>query len=120
LGTIAWSRSPPNPAKRTWPHIGELLSSGKMTTVIDRKYQLTEVPDAMRYLERGHARGKVIITFFSAGKAFFHRVEIRKANFGTVPKKNLLPCRTFRNRVIGKRMFPLIGIHKKVETLSKP
>jgi NADPH:quinone reductase-like Zn-dependent oxidoreductase len=40
----------------------ELIESGKVTPVIDRTYPLSEVPDAMRYLEQGHARGKVVIT----------------------------------------------------------
>ena len=40
----------------------ELIESGKVTPVIDRVYSLREVPDAMVYLERGHARGKVVIT----------------------------------------------------------
>jgi len=41
--------------------IGELVEAGKITPVIDRRYTLSEVPEAMRYLERGHARGKVLI-----------------------------------------------------------
>jgi NADPH:quinone reductase-like Zn-dependent oxidoreductase len=40
----------------------ELLESGKVTPVIDRTYPLSEVPEAIRYLEAGHARGKVVIT----------------------------------------------------------
>jgi NADPH:quinone reductase-like Zn-dependent oxidoreductase len=40
----------------------ELLEAGKVVPVIDRIYQLCEVPEAIRYLEEGHARGKVIIT----------------------------------------------------------
>jgi NADPH:quinone reductase-like Zn-dependent oxidoreductase len=40
----------------------ELIESGKLTPVIDRTYPLAEVPEAMRYLEEGHARGKVVIT----------------------------------------------------------
>jgi NADPH:quinone reductase-like Zn-dependent oxidoreductase len=40
----------------------ELLKTGKVTPVIDRRYPLNEVPEAIRYLETGHARGKVIIT----------------------------------------------------------
>lgn len=40
----------------------DLLISGKVTPVIDRRYSLNEVPQAIRYLEEGHARGKVIIT----------------------------------------------------------
>jgi NADPH:quinone reductase-like Zn-dependent oxidoreductase len=41
--------------------IGELIAAGKVTPVIDRRYPLNEVPEAIRYLEAGHARGKVII-----------------------------------------------------------
>jgi NADPH:quinone reductase-like Zn-dependent oxidoreductase len=40
----------------------ELIETGKITPVIDRTYTLSEVPDAVRYLEAGHARGKVVIT----------------------------------------------------------
>ena len=40
----------------------ELLEAGKVTPVIDRSYPLSEVPEAIRYLEEGHARGKVVIT----------------------------------------------------------
>jgi NADPH:quinone reductase-like Zn-dependent oxidoreductase len=40
----------------------ELLATGKVTPVIDRCYRLSEVPEAIRYLEEGHARGKVVIT----------------------------------------------------------
>lgn len=41
--------------------IGALIAEGKLTPVIDRRYSLSEVRDAVRYLEQGHARGKVII-----------------------------------------------------------
>src|SRR5579864_7141066 len=41
--------------------LGELMRTGKVTPVIDRVYPLTEVSDAIRYLELGHARGKVVI-----------------------------------------------------------
>ncbi|MGD1074305.1 MAG: NAD(P)-dependent alcohol dehydrogenase [Bryobacteraceae bacterium] len=40
----------------------ELSKSGKVTPVIDRTYPLSKVPEAIRYLEEGHARGKVVIT----------------------------------------------------------
>jgi len=40
----------------------ELLEAGKVVSVIDRRYPLSEVPEALRYLEEGHARGKVVIT----------------------------------------------------------
>ncbi len=38
-----------------------LLESGKVTPVIDRRYELKDTADALRYLEQGHAQGKVII-----------------------------------------------------------
>jgi NADPH:quinone reductase-like Zn-dependent oxidoreductase len=40
----------------------ELLETGKVTPVIDRRYELSEIADALRYLGEGHARGKVVIT----------------------------------------------------------
>jgi len=40
----------------------DLIEAGKVTPVIDRSYGLIEVPEAIRYLEEGHARGKVVIT----------------------------------------------------------
>lgn len=40
----------------------ELMAAGKVTPVIDRRYSLSEVPEAIRYLETRHARGKVVIT----------------------------------------------------------
>jgi NADPH:quinone reductase-like Zn-dependent oxidoreductase len=43
--------------------LGNLMASGKITPVIDRRFSLREVPDALRYLEKGHARGKVAIIF---------------------------------------------------------
>jgi NADPH:quinone reductase-like Zn-dependent oxidoreductase len=42
--------------------IKELLETGKVTPVIDRSYPLSEVPEALRYQEQGHARGKIVIT----------------------------------------------------------
>ena len=42
--------------------IKELFEAGKVVPVIDRRYPLSEVPVALRYLEEGHALGKVVIT----------------------------------------------------------
>ena len=41
--------------------IVELCQAGKITTVIDRRYRLSEVPEALRYLGEGHAKGKVVV-----------------------------------------------------------
>jgi len=41
--------------------LAEMMETGKLKPVIDRTYKLDQVPDAIRYLEEGHARGKVII-----------------------------------------------------------
>jgi len=40
----------------------ELLEAGKVKPVIDRGYKLSEVPEAFKYFEEGHAQGKVVIT----------------------------------------------------------
>jgi len=42
--------------------LSDLMQVGKVKPVIDRQYKLSEVPEALRYLEKGHARGKVVIT----------------------------------------------------------
>jgi NADPH:quinone reductase-like Zn-dependent oxidoreductase len=40
----------------------ELIEAGKVRPVIDRTFPLSQVPEAMRYLESGRAAGKVVIT----------------------------------------------------------
>ena len=42
--------------------LAELMATGKVTPVIDRRYELTETADALRYLGEGHAQGKIIVT----------------------------------------------------------
>ena len=46
--------------------IAGLMEGGKVTPVIEKEYSLTEVPDAIRHVETGHARGKVVITVSEA------------------------------------------------------
>ncbi|MBT4520563.1 MAG: NAD(P)-dependent alcohol dehydrogenase, partial [Halieaceae bacterium] len=41
--------------------LAELMRTGKITPVIDRRYSLNEVPAAISYSEQGHARGKIIV-----------------------------------------------------------
>ena len=48
--------------KKDLVYLRELLESGKVLPVIDRCYPLSDVAEALRYLEAGHARGKVVIT----------------------------------------------------------
>jgi NADPH:quinone reductase-like Zn-dependent oxidoreductase len=48
--------------------LADLMKAGKLTPVIDRTYTLSEVPEAIRYLELGHARGKVVISMDSGSK----------------------------------------------------
>ncbi len=56
------------PNKKDLVFIKELLESGKVAPVIDRRYPLSEVAEAIRYLEKGHARGKVVITLEHSNK----------------------------------------------------
>ncbi len=59
LGDLRFSM----PAKKeSMALLKELLESGKLTPHIDRTYPLSEVPEAIRYLQEGHVKGKVVIT----------------------------------------------------------
>ena len=42
--------------------MSDLMKAGKVRSIIDRRFPLSEVPDALRYLGEGHARGKIVIT----------------------------------------------------------
>jgi NADPH:quinone reductase-like Zn-dependent oxidoreductase len=42
--------------------LGRLAEEGKLAPVVDRTYSLSDVPGALRVLEAGHTRGKVVIT----------------------------------------------------------
>jgi NADPH:quinone reductase-like Zn-dependent oxidoreductase len=42
--------------------VADLIEAGKVTPVIDRTYPLIEAPEAIRYLEKGHPKGKIVIT----------------------------------------------------------
>ena len=54
---------PPKPPNQSdLEFLKELLENAKIKPEIDRTYPLSEVPDALRYLETGHARGKIVIT----------------------------------------------------------
>jgi len=57
MGIVMWK---PN-NKEDLAILEELFKAGKVVPVIDRRYPLNEVPQALRYLEEGHAKGKVVI-----------------------------------------------------------
>ena len=50
------------PSQEDLVFMKELLEAGKVVPVIDRRYPLREVADALRYYGEGHSRGKVVIT----------------------------------------------------------
>jgi NADPH:quinone reductase-like Zn-dependent oxidoreductase len=50
------------PSREDLALVRELIEAGTVKPVIDRTYPLREVPEAIRYLETGRARGKVVIT----------------------------------------------------------
>jgi len=47
----------------------ELLEAGKVVPVLDQRFSLSQVPDAIRYLEAGSAKGKVVINVAGNGMA---------------------------------------------------
>jgi NADPH:quinone reductase-like Zn-dependent oxidoreductase len=50
------------PNKEDLGFLKQLIETGQLAPVIDRTYPLSETPEAIGYLENGHARGKVVIT----------------------------------------------------------
>jgi NADPH:quinone reductase-like Zn-dependent oxidoreductase len=55
--------------KRDLTVLHDLMKAGKVTPVIDKRYTLNEVPQAIRYLEERHARGKLVINLNDADEA---------------------------------------------------
>jgi NADPH:quinone reductase-like Zn-dependent oxidoreductase len=51
-----------NPTQQDLVFVKELLEAGKIVPALERRYPLSETAEAIRYLEEGHARGKVVIT----------------------------------------------------------
>jgi NADPH:quinone reductase-like Zn-dependent oxidoreductase len=52
----------PKPNQKDLVFLMELVEAGKIVPVIDRRYALSKVPEAIRYVEEGRAQGKVVIT----------------------------------------------------------
>ena len=61
-GSKKMGNSATKPNKNDLAFMKELLEAGKVVPVIDRRYPLSEVAEAIRYLGEGHAQGKVVIT----------------------------------------------------------
>jgi NADPH:quinone reductase-like Zn-dependent oxidoreductase len=61
-GTQKMGNGGAGPNQKDLDFVQSLLAAGKVVPVIDRCYPLSQVPDAIRYVEAGHARGKVVIT----------------------------------------------------------
>jgi NADPH:quinone reductase-like Zn-dependent oxidoreductase len=57
-----------HPNRKDHDVLSELLESGKVVPVIDRRYPLDEAAEALRYVGEGHARGKVVITVERNGR----------------------------------------------------
>src|SRR5436190_15103583 len=53
--------------------VRQFIEGGRVTPIIDRTYTLAEVPDAMRHLEAGKARGKIAITVWRPPGRGVHR-----------------------------------------------
>jgi NADPH:quinone reductase-like Zn-dependent oxidoreductase len=62
IGTKKMGNMMAKPNNKDLAFLKELIEAGKVKPVIDRCYPLAEVPEALRYLEEGHAQGKVVIT----------------------------------------------------------
>ncbi|TDB80507.1 NAD(P)-dependent alcohol dehydrogenase [Actinomadura sp. KC216] len=58
IGTVQWK-----PNSTDLRLLADLMDKGEVTPVIDRTYPFDQIPEALRYIEKGHARGKVAITF---------------------------------------------------------
>lgn len=56
------------PNQKDLIYLGELLQAGQLVPVVERRYPLSEVAQAINYLAEGHARGKVVITLESNNK----------------------------------------------------
>ena len=86
--------------------LGDLMQAGKVKSVIDRRYRLSEVPEAVRYLEQGHARGKVVITVDHNNET----VPV-SANLAAIPASTIGPVLivlAFIAIIIGVPIVPLV------------
>ena len=62
LGTQKFGNLLTRPSQLDLRFLKDLIERRKVKPVIDRRYALRDVPEAIRYVEAGHARGKVVVT----------------------------------------------------------
>ena len=60
--------------------LADLIQTGKVTPVIDKTYPFSQLPEAMRYLETGRARGKVVVTVEDKAAPISPKVTARSSN----------------------------------------
>ena len=53
---------PSKPTREELLTVTELIESGKLTSIVDRTYTLADTAEGLRYVEQGHARGKIVVT----------------------------------------------------------
>jgi NADPH:quinone reductase-like Zn-dependent oxidoreductase len=63
IGGVKMAPLPPKPpSRKDLDYLKERLEAEKIKPVIDRRYALSDIPEALKYLARGHARGKIVIS----------------------------------------------------------
>ncbi len=70
----------------------DLIQAGKVTPVVDRRYPLSEIREALRYLEGGHARGKVVVTLEPGGETAPPRAQPAATPAGTDGRALVAPA----------------------------
>jgi NADPH:quinone reductase-like Zn-dependent oxidoreductase len=90
--------------------LADLMKSGKLKSVIDKRYSLRQVSEAMRYLEEGHARGKVIVTLENDDVAAAPVSEPRAANAGSTVGPVLVVLATVAG-MIGVPLALALALH---------
>ena len=86
--------------------LADLMQAGKVTPVIDRTYPLSQISDALRYLEAGHARGKVVITLKDTNETSPVGANVAASSVNTTG--SVLIVLEFIAVVIGVTIVPII------------
>jgi len=89
----------------------DLMQAGKMRSVIDRRYRLSDVPEAIRYLEEGHARGKVVITLENDDEALPVRSSFTASAMDTF--RPVLTAFAFVAIVMGVPLAGALALHRR-------